>query len=64
MDERKAMSSNEIMGGLWQPWWQQRRGISGCLTLKIKHSAGLTHSTFKVYVAAISAYHTSLGGQS
>ncbi len=27
-------------------------------------SAGLNHSTLKVYVAAISAYHTSLGGQS
>ncbi len=27
-------------------------------------SAGLTHSTLKVYVAAISAYHASLGGQS
>ncbi len=27
-------------------------------------SAGLTHSTLKVYVAAISTYHTSLGGQS
>ncbi len=27
-------------------------------------STGLTHSTLKVYVAAISAYHASLGGQS
>ncbi len=27
-------------------------------------SAGLTHSTLKVYVAAIAAYHTPLGGQS
>ncbi len=27
-------------------------------------SAGLTHSSLKVYVAAILAYHTSLGGQS
>ncbi len=26
-------------------------------------SAGLSHSTLKVYVAVISAYHTSLGGQ-
>ncbi len=32
--------------------------------LQARLSAGLTHSTFKVYVAAISAYHASLGGQS
>ncbi len=32
--------------------------------LQARFSAGLTHSTLKVYVAAISAYHASLGGQS
>ncbi len=32
--------------------------------LQARLSAGLTHSTLKVYVAAISAYHASLGGQS
>ncbi len=30
--------------------------------LQARLSAGLTHSTLKVYVAAISAYHASLGG--
>ncbi len=32
--------------------------------LQARLSTGLTHSTLKVYVAAISAYHASLGGQS
>ncbi len=32
--------------------------------LQARLSAGLTHSTLKVFVAAISAYHASLGGQS
>ncbi len=32
--------------------------------MQARLSAGLTHSTLKVYVAAISAYHASLGGQS
>ncbi len=32
--------------------------------LQARLSAGLTHSTLKVYVVAVSAYHTSLGGQS
>ncbi len=32
--------------------------------LQARLSAGLTHSTLKVYVAAISAYHAYLGGQS
>ncbi len=32
--------------------------------LQARLSTGLTHPTLKVYVASISAYHTSLGGQS
>ncbi len=32
--------------------------------LQAQLSTGLAHSTLKVYVAAISAYHASLGGQS
>ncbi len=32
--------------------------------LQARFSAGLTHSTLKVYVAAIAAYHAPLGGQS
>ncbi len=32
--------------------------------LQARLSAGLTHSTLKVHVVAIRAYHTSLGGQS
>ncbi len=32
--------------------------------LQARLSTGLTHSTLKVYVAVISAYHASLGGQS
>ncbi len=32
--------------------------------LQARLSAGLTHSTLKIYVVAISAYHTYLGGQS
>ncbi len=32
--------------------------------LQARFSAGLTHSTLKVYVAAIAAYHATLGGQS
>ncbi len=34
------------------------------LELQARFSAGLTHSTLKVYVAAITAYHAPLGGQS
>ncbi len=32
--------------------------------LQARFSAGLTHSTLKIYVAAIAAYHAPLGGQS
>ncbi len=32
--------------------------------LQARFSAGLTHSTLKVYVVAIAAYYTPLGGQS
>jgi hypothetical protein len=32
--------------------------------LQARFSAGLTHSTIKVYVAAISSYHALIGGQS
>ncbi len=32
--------------------------------LQARFSAGLTHSTLRVYVAAIAAYHAPLGGQS
>ncbi len=32
--------------------------------LQARFSAGLTHSTLKVYVVAIAAYHAPLGGQS
>ncbi len=32
--------------------------------LQARFSAGLTHSTLKVYVATLSAYHAPLGGQS
>ncbi|KAI2655685.1 Retrovirus-related Pol polyprotein from transposon 17.6 [Labeo rohita] len=32
--------------------------------LQARFSTGLTHTTLKVYMAAISAYHTSLGGMS
>ncbi len=31
--------------------------------MQARFSAGLTHSTLKVYVAAIAAYHAPLGGQ-
>ncbi len=33
-------------------------------SLQAHFSVGLTHSTLKVYVAAIAAYHAPLGGQS
>ncbi|KAI2645737.1 enzymatic polyprotein [Labeo rohita] len=72
--QSRAPSSRKLYALKWKPftsWCGDRQQDSvNCPVgtvlrfLQVRFSTGLAHSTLKVYVAAISAYHAPLGGSS
>ncbi len=72
--QSRAPSTRKLYGLKWNlftSWCRDRQldpvncpGSSVLEILQARLSAGLTHSTLKVYVAAITTYHAPLGGQS
>ncbi len=71
--QSRAPSTRKLYGLKWRlftSWCRDRQldpvncPIGTVLeSLQAQFSAGLTHSTLRVYVAAIAAYHARMGGQ-